>query len=272
MAPLAGRDGVIAFPQAWLNAVTSTSARLRDRATRLLLPKPAIPADAEWVELPDGTRAFIYPLPRDAGAALAAGLQQLSPASRYQRFLSARERFTAAELEFLTNCDGVQHLALVLAVLPARRGSPVPVAVARAIRDFEEPELAEVAVAVADRWQGRGVGRALIRELHARTWSAGIRRWRAYLRADNHPMSRLLSGAGKLHARRFDGPGCVEAIYSLREPEPCPLAAQPADTPSAFPPARWLGVPAAALLVTGGVVWWKKSRTGGVPAAGGAID
>lgn len=253
---------MIAFPQAWLNAAASTSARLRDQATRLLLPKPIIPTDAVWAELHDGTHAFIYPLPRDAGAALAAGLQELSPASRYQRFLSARERFTAAELEFLTNCDGVQHIALVLAVLPAPRGNPIPVAVARAVRDFEEAELAEVAVAVADRWQGRGVGRALIRELHGRTWRVGIRRWRAYLLADNHAMWKLLSATGELHARRFDGPGCVEAIYALREPEPAeprPLRPWPADTSLALPRVVWLGVP-AALLVTGCALWWKKSR------------
>lgn len=265
---------MIAFPLAWLNAVESASLAVRDWAWAILAPTRDLPEGAEFLFLPDGTRAIIYPLPRTAGATLAAGLAELSPASRYQRFLSSRERFTAAELEFLTNCDGVSHLALVLAVLPGPGKRAVPVAVARSVRDLCEPDLAEMAIAVADRWQRRGVGQTLIRALRARVWETGVRRWRAFLFAENKAMWRLLDGVGELDTRRYDGPGCVEAIYALHPPEPAPhkpgkplhrvpFVAQRSNEllGGKIPPsAIWVGVPATAILVTGCALWWKKGR------------
>lgn len=265
---------MIAFPLAWLNAVESASQAVRDWAWGNLAPTRDLPEGAEFVFLPDGTRGIVYPLPRTAGAALAAGLAELSPASRYQRFLSSRERFTSAELEFLTNCDGTNHLALVLAVLPSPGKRAVPVAVARSVRDLCEPDLAEMAIAVADRWQGRGAGQTLIRALQERVWKTGVRRWRAFLFAENRAMWRLLEGVGELDTRRYDGPGCVEANYTLDPPAPAQLKL--AETPHRFPltapqsndllpgkiPAStiWVGVPATAILVTGCALWWKKGR------------
>lgn len=246
------------MPVEWLNAAESAARATREWACRLLIPAPGLPAETERLTLPDGTPAFIYPLPKSAGAALAAGLSELSAASRYQRFLSARERFTAAELDFLTDCDGINHMALVLAVRPAPGKALVPVAVARGIRDFTAPDLAEMAIAVADRWQGRGVGCALLGALQRRSWEAGTRRWRAFLFAENRPMWRLLDGVGVLESRRYEGPGCVEAIYALLPPA---LPARQDSVTSTVPPlAVWAGLPAAALLVTGGVRWWKKRR------------
>jgi RimJ/RimL family protein N-acetyltransferase len=205
-------------------------------------------------------RAYIYPLPRTGGAALAAGLQELSPASRYQRFLSSRERFTRSELEFLTNCDGVDHIALVLAVEVGRGKRPRPVAVARCVRDLDNPDLAEVAIAVADRWQGRGVGGVLLRALHARAWNTGTRRWRAFLFAENVAMSRLLERSGELLSREFDGPGSVEAIYALRLP-PEPPDDRPAEGERwEWTPLIWIAGAAAAFLVSSGVLRWKMRR------------
>jgi GNAT superfamily N-acetyltransferase len=258
---------VIAFPQAWLNAIKSASRAARDRAHGLL--DPDLASGADTVRLPDGTRAFVYALPRTGGAALAAGLQELSPASRYQRFLSSRERFTRSELEFLTNCDGINHLALVLAVQVGRGTTPHPVAVARCVRDLDDPELAEVAIAVADRWQGRGVGRELLSALHTQSWRVGVRRWRAFLFAENVAMSQLLERSGTLLTREFDGPGCVEAIYALHLPPEPEIAPTPAVVRSEWTPLLWTAAAAAALLVSSGVLRWKKKRTAALrkPAA-----
>lgn len=250
---------VIAFPQAWLNAIESASRTARSWARGLL--DPDLASDAKAVRLPDGTRAFIYPLPRTGGAALAAGLQELSPASRYQRFLSSRERFTRSELEFLTNCDGVNHLALVLAVQVGRGKTPRPVAVARCVRDLGDPELAEVAIAVADRWQGRGVGRELLQALHAQSWDVGMRRWRAFLFAENAAMARLLERSGTLLSREYDGPGCVEAIYTLHLPAEPEIAPTPASAHSDWTPVLWIAGAAAAMVVSSGVLQWKMKRS-----------
>lgn len=250
---------MIAFPQAWLNALDSASRTARAWAHGMLDSDPS--SEAAAIRLPDGTQAFIYPLPRTGSAALAAGLQELSPASRYQRFLSSRERFTRSELEFLTNCDGVNHLALVLAVQVGRGKTPRPVAVARCVRDLDDPELAEIAIAVADRWQGRGLGRALLRALHTQAWNVGIRRWRAFLFAENAAMSRLLERSGILLAREFDGPGCVEAIYALHVPSEPEKVLTPATVRSEWTPLLWTAGAATLLLVSSGVLRWKMKHS-----------
>ena len=97
------------------------------------------------IVLPDGTPAIIRPIRRDGGPKLAAELAKLSPDSRYQRFLSPKSSFSRGELDFLTNCDGVNHLALVLAVTDTDGHELRSVAVARYIRDSSDVSLAEVA-------------------------------------------------------------------------------------------------------------------------------
>jgi ribosomal protein S18 acetylase RimI-like enzyme len=49
----------------------------------------------------------------------------------------------------------------------------------------EDPEAAEVAVAVVDDWHRRGVAGALLAELSARAQHEGFRRFVAVVRADN---------------------------------------------------------------------------------------
>jgi len=258
---------VVAFPRAWLNAVESASQTVRDWARGLLDPGHARLSEAHVTRLVDGTRALIYPLPRTGAAALAAGLQELSPASRYQRFLSSRERFTPAELEFLTSCDGFNHIALVLAVQPRRGQKPLPVAVARCVRDGSDPELGEMAIAVADRWQGRGVGRVLLERLHAEAWNAGVRRWRAFMLAENIPILRLLDHEGELVSREYDGTGCVEAIYALRGSVESVSAPVPEPDGADWTPLLCLAGAATALVVFSGVLAWKQGRTPSVEDA-----
>lgn len=80
----------------------------------------------------------------------------MSPESRYRRFLAARDRLSEAELDYLTRVDHHDHEALVALVLETQEG----VGLARFVRLPEDPEDAEVAIAVADAWQRRGVGTA----------------------------------------------------------------------------------------------------------------
>jgi GNAT superfamily N-acetyltransferase len=66
--------------------------------------------------------------------------------------------------------DHRDHEAL-LAVIP---GSSKSVGVTRYVRDHERPDRAEIAVAVLESWQGRGVGKALLRVLADRARNEGI--------------------------------------------------------------------------------------------------
>lgn len=171
-----------------------------------------------WVRLADGTEALVRPIRRDGGPALATALQELSPRSRYQRFLSHRAQFSEAELKYLTDCDGIQHIALVLAVRVEGEAEPRPVAVARCIRDRADPTLAEAALVVHDGWQGRGVGRTLLQVLAHRAWKQGIRCWSGLLLAENRVALRMLDYIGKPISRAFEDGGAMRVVYRLHSP------------------------------------------------------
>jgi ribosomal protein S18 acetylase RimI-like enzyme len=114
------------------------------------------------VTLQDGCRVLVRPvLPKDK-ALIEAGLSRLSERSRYIRFRSSRSGFSKQELEYLTELDYDTHFAWGAESLEEPKAG---VAVARYVRDPEDPVAAEVAVTVVDEYQRLGLGETLIRFL-----------------------------------------------------------------------------------------------------------
>jgi RimJ/RimL family protein N-acetyltransferase len=164
-----------------------------------------------WAErLRDGQEILVRPIrPEDRGE-LADGLRRLSPESRYRRFFTPTNELSAAQLTYLTQVDHHDHEALV-ALEPA---SGHGIGVARFVRSPGDPELAEVAVAVADSWQNRGVGTALLDRLTQRAREEGVRRFSAEILADNRPMLELIDDLGDVTMRHLDG-GSVQIELEL---------------------------------------------------------
>ena len=140
---------------------------------------------------------------------LAASFERLSPESRYRRFFTTKTRLSGAELDYLVDVDHRDHEAIV-AIDPV---SGELVGVTRYIRSEEDHELAEVAVTVADHWQGHGLGRALLERLTYLARRAGIRRFGALIQRDNLPSRGLAAGAGG--QERGAGGGEVEIVVDL---------------------------------------------------------
>ena len=157
-------------------------------------------------------RLRIRPIEPDDKATLAAGFDRLSDESRYRRFLGAHPRLTTSDLRYLTEVDHRDHEALVALDASTDDG----VGVARFIRDDTRPDSAEIAVAVADDWQGRGVGTALLRRLADRAREEGIGRFTAVMLADNAPMAHLLDDLGVTRVLDRDQ-GEVELAVDLPE-------------------------------------------------------
>jgi RimJ/RimL family protein N-acetyltransferase len=128
---------------------------------------------------------------------LVNGLRQLSEETIRKRFLAAKPRFTQAELRYLTEVDGVNHIALV-AVLEDDPDQLV--AVARAVRLPDRPGTAEMAIVVGDPWQGQGLGRELAQRLADAALAVGIRRFAATMLGDNEAARRLM----RTFARRLE--------------------------------------------------------------------
>ena len=87
------------------------------------------------------------------------------------------------------------------------------------------PGVAEVAVAVADAWQRRGVGRALLAAGIAWAERHGIARLSASLLWGNAAMLNLIRSTGHPVSFGASGAGTLEAIVDLRVVSTTPVAA-----------------------------------------------
>jgi acetyltransferase len=154
--------------------------------------------------LRDGTAVQIRPIRADDKARLAAGHARLSAESQRRRYLAAKPRLTAADLRYLTEIDGHDHVALV-AVLA--EGPDLIVAVGRFVRLVGDPEAAEFAIVVGDELQGQGLGGHLAELLAERAAAEGVRRFTATTEVDNEPAQRLIARiSNHLSYDHRDGP------------------------------------------------------------------
>lgn len=142
--------------------------------------------------LRDGSRILVRPIHRDDAPLLAEGFSRLSAESRRLRFLSDKPRLTPAELRYFTQVDHHDHEAIGARDAADGRG----VGVARFIRDPEHPDVAEIAVAVVDEWQHRGVATELVRRLFLRAREEGVHRFTALVADDNDGVVALLRELG----------------------------------------------------------------------------
>jgi RimJ/RimL family protein N-acetyltransferase len=154
--------------------------------------------------LRDGTPALIWPLlPTDAET-LREGFRRLSPDSRRHRFLAALGGLDDSMIRRLVDSvDGVHHIALLLIVLPPE-GEERPVGVTHLMQDPRDPATADIAVTVADDWQGKGVGSALGSALMQRRPEA-VKRLRTVVAADNP----RIAGAARRGRAHVVGPASL---------------------------------------------------------------
>lgn len=144
--------------------------------------------------LRDGTRARIRPIRPDDKDRLREGLKQLSPRSRYLRFHAPVDRLTEAQLRYLTEVDYDDHVAWV-ALNPDEPDEP-GMGVARYVRLTDHPTIAEAAVTVLDRYQGRGLGTVLLQILTGSAREHGITTLRNYVLAENTSMLEIFDVVG----------------------------------------------------------------------------
>ena len=103
--------------------------------------------------------------------------------------------------QLVDSVDGVHHIALVLIVLPPQ-GQEGPVGVAHLRQYPGDPATADIAVTVADGWQGRGVGTALVSALMQRR-PAAVKRLRTVVER----WQPRIAGAARQGRAHVGGPG-----------------------------------------------------------------
>ena len=117
----------------------------------------------------------VRPLRNGETKVVQAVFDRLGPRSRAARFGGAKTVLTASDLEQLARVDRNHHALVALVDCE-------PIGIARLVRDGHT---AEVAVEVADEWQGRRVGTLLMTRLAEDARAAGIDQLHAYVDYEN---------------------------------------------------------------------------------------
>ena len=159
------------------------------------------------IVLRDGSTLALRPASATDAPALCAFVEALSPASRYYRFFSVA-CLDAERVERLVPRSPEEGAALI-----GEAGSRV-VAFAGYYRDPVDRERAEVAFAIADRLQGRGIGTRVLERLADLARPAGVRVFDAYVLAGNHKMMECFLDSGYRTSRHVRD-GVVHVELSL---------------------------------------------------------
>jgi acetyl coenzyme A synthetase (ADP forming)-like protein len=167
------------------------------------------PAAADVILRDGSTLRLRAPAPDEAGA-LESFFAGLSEHSLHQRFHGARTVDEALVSHFL-DPDWRDR-----GVLVGVAGNEI-VAVAEYLR-LRDETAAEVAFAVADELQGRGIGTRLLEQLAERAAEAGIERFVADVLPDNAAMLGVFSDAGFEAVRELNG-GEIEVRFPIAPTE-----------------------------------------------------
>ncbi|GAA4290733.1 GNAT family N-acetyltransferase [Mycobacterium paraffinicum] len=195
-------DCMLAMP-----AITDQMLRTaRQRLAAYIVPIP--------VSCRDGAALLLRPvLPGDAERFKSSG--SFSKETLYRRYQGGTP--TDARLTYLFEVDYVDHFVWVVTDGPA---GPV-VADARFVRDQDDPVSAEVALTVADGYQGRGIGTLLLGALAVAARVDGIKRFHGRVLSEN-PSARALGE--KVNARwEREEPGVVTATGEIPRFRDLPL-------------------------------------------------
>jgi len=126
------------------------------------------------------------------GQALQAFVRHLSERSRYLRFFRPLPELPPRMLRQLLEADGVTERVLI-AVTGARDAMRV-VGLAQYVCEADGG--CEFALVIADDWQGRGLGRRLLKALVAAADGAGMRQIRGDVLRENRAMLGLARALG----------------------------------------------------------------------------
>lgn len=177
---------------------------------------PRKPFGLATVVLDDGTPLSLREIRPSDRAALRAMFHELSAESKASRFHGHIAELSEPVLRYLTEVDGVDHFAVVALARPStssparlfqRWRTPTKsqeiVAVARLIR--LRARCAEVAITVADAFQGRGLGTRLMQVVVDQARRSGTDTLIANVLPTNRAMLRLFAKAGRIVSSAEDG-------------------------------------------------------------------
>jgi RimJ/RimL family protein N-acetyltransferase len=160
--------------------------------------------------LRNGRRIEIRALRASDRDDLVAAVDRTSARSLYRRFFSLKRHFSDKEINFFLNIDFANHVALVAVVKEGGRRAIVGGGRYVVVR----PGKAEVAFIVVDKYQGQGIGGALMRHLAALARDAGLKELVAEVLPENAPMLKVFEKSGLILGTRQEN-GVVHVALQL---------------------------------------------------------
>ncbi|MEO8743931.1 MAG: GNAT family N-acetyltransferase [Candidatus Dormiibacterota bacterium] len=164
------------------------------------------------VELTDGTKVRVRPIAPEDEQLLHEAVAAMSERTVYFRFFSPLKRLPDAFAHRLAVVDYNDRFALVATSHKPTGGERI-VGVARYDR-VPGADVAEVAVAVVDEFQRRGLGGALLAILARVARDHGIRTFSLIVLPENQQMLGLLKRMRWIHQAKLSG-GVYEISFEL---------------------------------------------------------
>jgi RimJ/RimL family protein N-acetyltransferase len=147
--------------------------------------------------------------PSDRGT-IERGFEGLTADSKYNRFHAPLRRLPEQFARYLTEVDGIDHVALIAFEKDSEASSDV-VGVGRFVRNPSAPETAELAITVGDRFHGRGAAQRLIALLAEAGLARGVRTFTMTVLKGNRKARRFVARVGAIP----QGSGGVVISYAL---------------------------------------------------------
>lgn len=170
--------------------------------------------EPQLLELSDGTKVHLRPIAPEDEPLLHEAVAAMSERTVYFRFFSPIKRLPDALAHRLAVVDYNDRFALV-ATTHRPNGKERIVGVARYDR-ARGTDIAEVAVAVIDEFQRRGLGGQLLSHLARVGRQHGIKAFSLIVMPENREMLGLLRKMGWIHQAKLNG-GVYEISFDLPE-------------------------------------------------------
>ncbi|HEV2170556.1 MAG TPA: GNAT family N-acetyltransferase [Candidatus Binatus sp.] len=161
----------------------------------------------------DGSAILVRAIRPDDKERLHEHFHGLSEKSVYFRFMGIRRDLSPGDLKHLTELDFKTHVGLVATLVENERERFI--GVGRYICG-KDPTRAEVAFAILDGFQGRGIGTILLQHLSRIADSNGVAEFEADVLGDNRQMLEVFAHSGFERQRSLDS-GVVHLRASTRD-------------------------------------------------------
>ena len=206
---LVDEEGAIAVDARIVVAAPNTStARYGHMAIH---PYPS-ELETTW-QLPDGTDVSVRPIRPEDAEIEQDFVKNLSPESKYFRFMQSMDQLTPMMLARFTQIDYDREMALVGVVNEHTPNARI-LGVARYVSNPDR-QSCEFALTVADDWQKKGIGRQLMQRLMTVARDRGIEIMEGEVLSNNSKMLRLCERLGFRAVHSAADPDVVEVRRHL---------------------------------------------------------